>query len=111
MSRPITSEAAAAHGSTIATTPSTRGQPSLERPCSSTATVSATERQTTVVKAIRRPVGQRESIVGLTLPERSRDHEALDLVRALVDLRDLGVAHVALDRLFRHVAIPAEHLD
>ena len=36
---------------------------------------------------------------------------ALDLVRALVDLRDLGVAHVALDGVLADVAVAAEHLD
>src|SRR5262245_48157962 len=40
-----------------------------------------------------------------------RDHEALDLVRALVDLRDLRVAHHPLDGVFLHVAVPAEDLD
>src|SRR3954464_8138528 len=38
------------------------------------------------------------------------DHEALDLVRAFVDLRDLRVAHHALDRVFLDVAVPAQHL-
>src|SRR3989440_11350861 len=43
--------------------------------------------------------------------ERARDHDALDLVRALVDLRDLGVAQEALDRVLLDVAVAAEHLD
>ena len=41
----------------------------------------------------------------------TRDHQALDLVRALVDLRDLRVAHHPLDRVLVHVAVAAEHLD
>src|SRR5437588_5315120 len=43
--------------------------------------------------------------------ERTCNHEALDLVRALVDLRDLGVAQEPLDRVLLHVAVAAEHLD
>src|SRR6476646_1670128 len=38
------------------------------------------------------------------------DHEPLDLLRALVDLRDLGVAHEALDRVLLDVAVAAEDL-
>ena len=43
--------------------------------------------------------------------QRAGDHEALDLVRALVDLGDLRVAHHALDRVLVDVAVAAEHLD
>src|SRR4051812_19129057 len=43
-------------------------------------------------------------------PHRPGDHEALDLVGALVDLGDLGVAHHALDRVLVHVPVAAEHL-
>src|SRR5690348_1851902 len=43
--------------------------------------------------------------------DRARDHEALDLARALVDLRDLRIAVVALDRKLLRVAVSAEHLD
>src|SRR3954463_2066955 len=43
--------------------------------------------------------------------DRASDHEALDLARALVDLRDLRVAVVALDRKLLRVAVAAEHLD
>ena len=39
------------------------------------------------------------------------DHDALDLARALVDLGDLRVAVVALDRELLRVAVAAEHLD
>src|SRR5205085_7806371 len=45
------------------------------------------------------------------LPHRAGDHDPLDLVGALVDLGDLGVAHHALDRVLVDVAVAAEHLD
>ena len=38
------------------------------------------------------------------------DHEPLDLVRPLVDLGDLRVAHHPLDRVLLHVAVAAEDL-
>src|SRR5262245_23606666 len=38
------------------------------------------------------------------------DDHALDLVRALVDLHDLGVAHVSLHRKLARVPVPAEDL-
>src|SRR5437588_412474 len=38
------------------------------------------------------------------------DHEPLDLLRPLVDLRDLRVAHEALDGVFPDVAVAAEDL-
>src|SRR5436190_7127535 len=41
----------------------------------------------------------------------ARDHEALDLIGALVDLRDLRVAHHPLDGVLLHVAVAAEDLD
>src|SRR3954452_16181120 len=106
----MASATTAAQLATIASTSRTRSQPEAARPLTSTATVNATARQRTVVKAIRRPVGQRWSMP-LRLPERACDHETLDLVRALVDLRDLGVAHVAFDRVLVDVAVAAEHLD
>src|SRR6476661_7123218 len=43
--------------------------------------------------------------------QRAGDHQALDLVGALVDLGDLGVAHHPLDRILADVAISAEDLD
>src|SRR2546429_9693069 len=42
--------------------------------------------------------------------ELARNDRALDLVRALVNLRDLGVAHEALDGILARVAIAAEDL-
>src|SRR5205814_4660021 len=48
----------------------------------------------------------------LLLPEDlARDHEPLDLARPLVDLRDLRVAVVALDRELLRVPVAAEDLD
>src|SRR5437764_6905631 len=41
----------------------------------------------------------------------ARDHEPLDLARPLVDLGDLRVAVVALDRKFLRVPVAAEDLD
>src|SRR5512133_629864 len=41
----------------------------------------------------------------------ARNHETLDLVRALVDLRDLRVAHHPLNGVLLHVAVAAEDLD
>src|SRR5215469_16139511 len=38
------------------------------------------------------------------------DHEPLDLLRPLVDLRDLRVAHEALDRVLLDVAVAAQDL-
>src|SRR5207253_8009311 len=43
--------------------------------------------------------------------DRARDHEALDLARPLVDLGDLRVSVVALDRELLRVAVAAEDLD
>src|SRR5690348_1043769 len=50
---------------------------------------------------------------GLTLEveDAAGDHEALDLARALVDLGDLRVAVVALERELLRVAVAAEDLD
>src|SRR6476646_11357901 len=41
----------------------------------------------------------------------ARNHHALNLVRSLVDLRDLSIAHHPLDRELFHVPIAAKHLD
>src|SRR6185369_17295257 len=48
----------------------------------------------------------------LSLPEKDllRDHETLDLRRALVDLEQLRVAHELLDRVLLDVAVSAEDL-
>src|SRR3954454_22955549 len=43
--------------------------------------------------------------------DRTCDHETLNLAGALVDLRDLRIAVVALDRKLLRVAVAAEHLD
>src|SRR4051794_11373076 len=52
----------------------------------------------------------REEGAALLLDHLARDHEALDLVRALVDLRDLRVAHHPLDGVLLDVAVAAEDL-
>src|SRR4051794_11014246 len=88
-----------------------RSHPDGARPCSSAAIESATARQNTVVNRTRRPAGHCESMRATVLAQGSRDDEPLDLVRALVDLGDLGIAHVALHRVLGHVAVAAEHLD
>src|SRR5262249_20302258 len=53
-------------------------------------------------------------IVGVMLAalhQMVRDHQALDLTGALVDLGDLGIAKVALHRELGDVAVAAEDLD
>src|SRR3954454_9657543 len=96
-----------------------------DMPFAAVAISTATPRQTTTEARIRRPAGQCASIevrvprsAGSTetgarrgSAERACDHQALDLVRALVDLRDLGVAQVALDGILGHIAVAAEDLD
>src|SRR5215470_15419008 len=44
------------------------------------------------------------------LEQAARDHEALDLARAFVDLHDARVAVVALDGVLLHVAVAAVDL-
>ena len=55
--------------------------------------------------------GHCERRAALLAQHLAGDHEPLDLVRALVDLGDLRVAHHPLDRVLLHVPVPAEHLD
>src|SRR3954453_7608033 len=74
------------------------------KPCRMTTAVSPAHSATTAAKTMRRAGGIR-------LPHGPGDDDALDLVRALVDLRDLGVAHHALDGILGHVAVAAEDLD
>jgi hypothetical protein len=54
----------------------------------------------------RQPLGG--AVRYLEAEQLARDDDALDLVRALVDLHDLGVAHVALDRELPRVAVADE---
>ena len=60
------------------------------------------------------PPFQRALAAGASVAARQedllRDHEALDLRRALVDLEELRVAHQLLDRVLLHVAVAAEDL-
>src|SRR5919199_4727918 len=75
------------------------------QPAKMTTAVSPRHRATHAAKKIRRAGGTTN-----LAPHRPGDHEPLDLVRALVDLRDLGVAHHALDRVLVDIAVAAEHL-
>src|SRR3954451_17491684 len=81
---------------------------SVLQPPSATTAESPTQSATAAANAIRR-AGGRAPTVALA-PHRAGDHDALDLVRALVDLRDLRVAHHPLHRVLVHVAVAAEHL-
>src|SRR4051812_29170597 len=89
-------------------------------PCTSAAMVSATAMQKTVATATRRPVGHfasmsraycsRRRYSGGCFPHRARDDGARDLVRPLVDLGDLRVAHVALAGILGDVPVPPQPL-
>src|SRR5262249_9434702 len=58
-----------------------------------------------------RLANRRQSRPALLAHHLAGDHEPLDLVRALVDLGDLRVAHHPLDRVLLHIAVAAEDLD
>src|SRR5437879_11968973 len=60
---------------------------------------------------IKRLLARVASLAPSAAQELSGDDHALDLVRALVDLHDLRVPHIPLDRIVARVAIPAEDLD
>src|SRR3954451_5963908 len=98
--------------STAATAPTTASVSSALtvgsalQPASRTTTVSPMHSATAAANTMRRLEGATTSA-----PHRAGDDEALDLVRALVDLRDLGVAHHALDRILVDIAVAAEHLN
>src|SRR6266567_5070714 len=73
------------------------------------------------VSASARPRPRDPPVTSATRPERSisivtrqeyffRNHEALDLRRAFVDLEQLRVAHQLLDRVLLDVAVASEHL-
>src|SRR5437764_7150360 len=57
------------------------------------------------------PEPRSEAVAGRLAQQRPGDHEPLDLARALIDLRHLGVAVVALGGELLRVAVAAEHLD
>src|SRR3954471_5582258 len=82
---------------------------SVLQPPSATTAESPTHSATPAAKAIRRAGGMAPTVA--LAPHRAGDHEPLDLVRALVDLGDLRVAHHPLDRILVHVAVAAEDLD
>src|SRR5260370_23450331 len=60
--------------------------------------------------AAARPEKPQVSAPESPLKQLPGDHHALDLVGALVDLGDLGIAHHALDWVVVDVAVPAEQL-
>src|SRR5215218_1033512 len=78
---------------------------SAARPRKSVMTSTARHRQKSAEVAMRRQAGQSESITSWS--ERSRGAGSRS---ALIDLRDLGVAHVALDGVLADVAVAAQHL-
>src|SRR5947207_4760060 len=61
--------------------------------------------------AARPALSARPSAVPSAAAEGSRDHQPLNLVGALDDLKYLRLAHVAFCRKILDVAITAEHLD
>src|SRR2546428_144287 len=69
-------------------------------PCSK-ATWQAVEVEEAVVAAadLPAPPARRPQKVRHSTEQCSCDHDALNLVRALIDLRNLGVAHHSLDRV------------
>ena len=60
-------------------------------------------------KVLHRDVEVAGDLIEL-LGDGTADHQPLDLVGTLVDLRDLGVAHVLFDRIVLAVAVAAEQL-
>jgi len=74
-----------------------------------------TQRRNSARESVSWPPGPRSGQpqfpqVRLLLQELAGHDHALDLVGALVDLGDLGVAHHAFDRVVVHVAVAAEEL-
>src|SRR3954471_14040375 len=104
--RPNSPKTTAATAPTTASVSSAFTVGSTLQPANRTTVVSPMHSATAAANRIRRTGGATPSA-----PHRAGDHEALDLVRALVDLRDLRVAHHALDGVLVDVAVAAEHLD
>src|SRR5215217_1137713 len=104
---PITTTAAPATANTC----SIRTGKLDENPFTAAAIRTAMQKQIAVDAAILRMRGHSENMrAQRTSAHGSGDDEFLDLVRALVDLRDLRVPHVALDRVLGDVAVAAEDL-
>src|SRR4051794_23825460 len=98
----------AAPSTTTASVSSARTGPDGLKPSIRTTAVSPAQSATTAAKAMRRDATTTApSALGL---HRAGDHEALDLVRALVDLGDLRVAHHPLDGILGDVAVPTQDL-
>src|SRR5919108_3471360 len=102
---PRSSTAESAPSSSSATTRSRSSSGQSGRPSSYSRAV----RPKASAGASLRDTSQEEG--ALLLDHLARDHEPLDLVSALVDLRDLRVAHHPLDRVLLHVPVAAEDLD
>src|SRR5215218_1591198 len=69
--------------------------------------------RSTVAPTARNPNARRDRFGSRAAlaEDLARDHQALDLARALVDLRDLRVAVVALERELLRIPVAAEDLD
>src|SRR3954447_18296560 len=104
--RPNSPKTTAATAPTTASVSSAFTVGSGLQPANATTAVSPMHSATAAAKRIRRTGGATPSA-----PHRAGDHEALDLVRALVDLGDLRVAHHPLDGVLVDVAVSAKHLD
>src|SRR3954453_7393664 len=81
---------------------------SVLQPPSATTAESPTQSATAAANAIRRAGGTPPTVA--LAPHRAGDHDPLDLVRALVDLGDLRVAHHPLHWVLVDVAVAAEDL-
>src|SRR3954470_6942939 len=103
--RPNTPKTTAATAPTTASVSIAFTVGSALQPANATTAVSPMHSATAAANRIRRTGGATPSA-----PHRAGDHEALDLVRALVDLRDLRVAHHPLDGVLVDVAVAAEDL-
>src|SRR3954469_13586083 len=77
------------------------------QPTTTTTAVRPMHSATAAAKRMRLEEGTRGPA---SAPHRAGDDHALDLVGALVDLRDLGVAHHPLDRVVVDVPVAAEDL-
>src|SRR5271167_4332098 len=88
---------------------SAAGRPSARgRPCELTITHTLESENAPRASATSGYFSSRE--LNVLLQQRARHHHALDLVRALIDLGDLGVAHHPFNREVLRVAGAAEQL-
>src|ERR1700722_4465078 len=97
--------------SAISSTALTR--PIVLRPWPRTTTTRPTDSAPRAASATRRAWPEARGNLDTRIPcllERAGDHEPLNLVRALVDLGDLGVSHHALDRILLDITVATQHL-